>query len=536
MSNEDSCFEGLEDIPNDSSLMLIEEKADFKVNIVKEQAVANKKKKDRERKKLEREEKRKGKANRPCDLCGNGNTEHLHSVKNFTMEQRDLLGQLTNKTVLSSYYICCEHFEPHNFEKQSKNHKLVIKENFATGYWTKEPERRRIEKSDEPYVKRKRELSKNELKKKIAKLAQESENEMIEMNEIQQEKEVKIMNHFHGEIDDLMEYNNQLLIENELLKKANQSLVDENNFLHEAARSRTFDKLILSSDPEDQKYWLGIADSTKLSSGMNDISCGWGHVKMLSVLLVWMRQGFTFKMLSALTQVSEQCLRDRVFEAIKKLEGWAKSQIIFPQVEVWRTLGPENLLKEYRDILFLFVDGTVVKIFTPSDIKSSRSFYNSKHGFCAWVFFAVVTPDGRIVYISDAREGSIHDKTHWNNSNIVDKLGANYKSIEGIKFAVGGDKAYPGLKRPDGWFSYVTMTADDEDVDDGVVVGVDYIKDPGIARFRSVVERTFVAMKRWKILENESLLTRLEYGELQRLILLIAALTNYQLTEHGKTW
>jgi hypothetical protein len=58
----------------------------------------------------------------------------------------------------------------------------------------------------------------------------------------------------------------------------------------------------------------------------------------------------------------------------------------------------------------------------------------------------------------------------------------------GFKLAIGGDKAYPNIARPPNFLSYVTMTANAE-CDDGKD-GVDYIRDPDIAPFRSVVERS----------------------------------------------
>ena len=133
------------------------------------------------------------------------------------------------------------------------------------------------------------------------------------------------------------------------------------------------------------------------------------------------------------------------------------------------------------------------------------------------------------LYVAGVREGSVHDKTHGNQSGVVYLLKEAYPlTSEEHTFAIGGDKAYPGLERPDGWKSIVTM--------DGMKDKVDFFRDSGIAKFRAVVERTICAVKKWRILRNESFLTKIDGNELNELHLVICALTNYQLQYHGGTW
>jgi len=78
--------------------------------------------------------------------------------------------------------------------------------------------------------------------------------------------------------------------------------------------------------------------------------------------------------------------------------------------------------------------------------------------------------------------------------------------------------------------------SDDEDNEDMNVSWWkgNFIADPRIAPFRAVVERTIGAMKRWQILTNEPLLSRLNKFEMNQLVQLIAALTNFQL-KYNKT-
>jgi hypothetical protein len=62
---------------------------------------------------------------------------------------------------------------------------------------------------------------------------------------------------------------------------------------------------------------------------------------------------------------------------------------------------------------------------------------------------------------------------------------------------------------------------------------VHFFRDAGIARCRAVVERTICAVKKWRILRNKSFLTKIDVWKLNELLLVICALTNYQLQCHG---
>ena len=72
--------------------------------------------------------------------------------------------------------------------------------------------------------------------------------------------------------------------------------------------------------------------------------------------------------------------------------------------------------------------------------------------------------DGKIVYISNVRSETEHDKTHWNKSNAPDLLEQLYCSEwNGKTLLIGGDKAYRGMRRPNGWENRVTKSAEEEE-------------------------------------------------------------------------
>ena len=93
---------------------------------------------------------------------------------------------------------------------------------------------------------------------------------------------------------------------------------------------------------------------------------------------------------------------------------------------VWIAATSAELRNEYCFVLFFFVDGTVLKIWTPSDKKVAHACFNSKHNHHGLVFFIVVAPNGRILYVSDVCDGSTHDKAHWNSSGVIEILKEAY--------------------------------------------------------------------------------------------------------------
>jgi hypothetical protein len=78
-----------------------------------------------------------------------------------------------------------------------------------------------------------------------------------------------------------------------------------------------------------------------------------------------------------------------------------------------------------------------------------REMFGAKNGATAWTFFIVVTPRGRIVYVSDVDGASNTDGTQWKKSGCCEALVAKYGSDS--KFIIGGDKGYVHASPPAGW-------------------------------------------------------------------------------------
>ena len=202
------------------------------------------------------------------------------------------------------------------------------------------------------------------------------------------------------------------------------------------------------------------------------------------------------------------------------LAKWGQSKIRWPTPKEWHDdssrIKEKQEYSDYAKKLFFFVDGSVLKVFDTSDVKASRLMRNTKHGCPSFVFFIMVTPSGRIVYVSEHLvAGTCHDKTHFLKDGVVAKIEKEFPSpkvvIDSVEYelVLGGDKAYPFAPLPKGWHWYITKSGEDtKDVNEkGEEVGkrakkvplTNVIFDPGIARLRSVVERSIGRVKAWPI-------------------------------------
>ncbi len=196
---------------------------------------------------------------------------------------------------------------------------------------------------------------------------------------------------------------------------------------------------------------------------------GWEPKEFFDYGLLWARQGCSFQELgfyiSCLGSVS--CLtnlldKDRT-TAARRMEQWidcvypcALNQIQLQSLPLWILHTPEELREQFPNCLFFFVDGTILKMWTPDEAKLRRAAYNNKHGCFSWSFFIVVDAVGHIVYLSNLELGARHDATAWNMSTVVSELENFYEASEPWVFCIGGDKAYPNIDLPDNWeVSYV---------------------------------------------------------------------------------
>lgn len=222
--------------------------------------------------------------------------------------------------------------------------------------------------------------------------------------------------------------------------------------------------------------------------------------------------------------------------AIKSLSKWGRKQVYFLSDVEWLSnsskITENEDFQRYENILFYFVDGTIIEVQDTSDPLMSQTIRNGKHGCSAIVFFIMVAPGGIVTYLSEEfTEGCVHDKTHFNADNTCRKLQEFYPSattiINGKEFhrELGGDKAYPHADKPPGWNWRITKSG--EHTKDVTEEGKDIrgtrakklakkkqlenvIFDPGFARLRSVVERAIGRIKSWPVFSSPSFCSNLQ--------------------------
>jgi len=239
-------------------------------------------------------------------------------------------------------------------------------------------------------------------------------------------------------------------------------------------RRRPYDVIFdVAEKNEGTSQLLGIKDYEKLFD-IKEISALFQDIRkhdddltpieLFKYGLLWARQGLSQVELGIYLNRNRSSAGRRMVTWVDILYPWAKSQITFFDIPEWLLHHPEELRSQFPKHLFFFVDGTVLKMWAPSDSRCRRKHYNSKHGCHAWIFFVVVDPSGHIVFLSNVDVGSKHDSTHWNEIDVASKLEKFYENMEnddGYILCLGGDKAYPGIDLPKGWHLYVTMSAEE---------------------------------------------------------------------------
>lgn len=221
---------------------------------------------------------------------------------------------------------------------------------------------------------------------------------------------------------------------------------------------------------------------------------------------------------------------------IDSLSKWGRKQIYFLLDEEWlfysSKIFENEEFKRYENILFYFVDGTIIEVQDTSDPLMSQTLRNGKHGCPAIVFFIMVAPGGIVTYLCEEfSEGCMHDKTHFNSDGTSRKLQEFYSTatvtINGKEFQreLGGDKAYPHAEKPPGWKWRITKSG--EHTEDVTPEGKEIhgtqakqmtkknqlenvIFDPGFARLRSVVERAIGRIKSWPVFSSPSFCSNLQ--------------------------
>jgi hypothetical protein len=330
---------------------------------------------------------------------------------------------------------------------------------------------------------------------------------------------------------------------------------------------------------KETKNWIGVADFEDFFAIIKPYlkSCllnrpAWEQRNFAECMMAWIRQGFRLKCVSYLLQPDRDVstMKRGLKNFLRELFPWALTMIRYPTLQEWKSSHSDEILKTFPCRLFYFVDGTILEVWTPSDIAKNRNRFNTKHSCPSISFFVVANPIGRIVYLSPIGPGNYHDATAWNEAfefpghvmvddgslevkeekKLVTQLEEVYPKPWTIDerdytLCVGGDKAYPEIILPADWHVYVTMTAEHQaiesepsDQSSAYLINNDRRrhKSPELAKYRAVVERVIGAMKKFKILLNVEYVSQIKDDILHKLLYLIAAIVNYNLDCGGTSY
>lgn len=340
-----------------------------------------------------------------------------------------------------------------------------------------------------------------------------------------------------------------------------------------------------ATDTRDKNtlYWMGVHNfsaiwkqvSRYFSAGRRGPPRLYGDAQLFGMFLLWMRQGFSYEHMAKISGTDESVIRVHFRRIAIALQPWVLEQVYFPDIPAWISQTSEKFrsIEIFKNHVMFFVDGTILKCFSPINPPLRRARWNPKHKTAARAFSILVTEKGEIVWVSEIMSGKVHDRDAWNNSGVAQELRKKYgtqypqkkPTIDNPILSVGGDKGYPHIVLPQGWKLYVTKTAITElqanpmaQMDDNELVSqsestsseisseqnsatdssdehknFDHLPNSDnriftkeLAQFRSVVERSFRDVKCWQILGNRYF-TSSKRSRLHRVVRIICAIVNW---------
>lgn len=267
------------------------------------------------------------------------------------------------------------------------------------------------------------------------------------------------------------------------------------------------------------RKFLQVAEPKLKSSNHHSYST----LDRLKCFLYVLRTGASSRHMELLSGIPQKSVCRLMEDVSRDLLPLFEENIKLLDIPEWVRHSTRITDEEFKEKLFYFVDGTVLRTNDTYKQNESRLLFNGKHEIPAWVVFLLVSPKGHIAYVSnEVVTGSVFDCTHWNTSTAVSTIENKYREpkihFENIEYSmcIGADKAYPYMTVPKHFALFITQSGEN------TVEGTDGLQIPGpldtiaksdpllkdvnfttkIAKWRSVVERTIGRFKRYQILES----------------------------------
>ena len=171
--------------------------------------------------------------------------------------------------------------------------------------------------------------------------------------------------------------------------------------------------------------------------------------------------------------------------------------------------------KKYKNIRCI-IDCTEVHVQSPTNFEAQGNQYSSYKGYTSYKFLVAVAPNGAIMFVSDAFEGSISDKEIVRQSGFLDFLEAGDVVMADRGFLIEDylNERNVKLIRPPFLGTRDRFTPQEEAL----------TKD--IAKHRIHVERSIERMKKFKILQK--IVPQNLQPVFTQMVFVIACLVNFQ--------
>jgi hypothetical protein len=343
------------------------------------------------------------------------------------------------------------------------------------------------------------------------------------------------------------------------------------------AQNDSIEPLYKTKIAEERILWLGIDNFEEL---WNDTlrnkeyerrgpPSKFSRMEQLAITLIWIRRGFPKSVLATMCGLSDRRIDAIVSEIVDDLQTWTSKMLQLPEIDFWRHCTPPSFQETFPNTLLFFVDGTILPLFHSQVTEFNKAHWNPKHKILSISFTILVTPNGRVVFVSEPYPGKWHDRKVWYRSGINEALVKKYfrqmldlrAENDGPILAIGGDKGYLGLIFPEQWRLYITKSvpnaAESEElsgfsqvkhedkISDNIKIHVlagDQRKTHSfavgkvrremqmypkhLAKFRSTVERSIGTIKDWQLLQNRYFTSNTYITSISPVIRIVCALLN----------
>ena len=163
---------------------------------------------------------------------------------------------------------------------------------------------------------------------------------------------------------------------------------------------------------------------------------------------------------------SRNAINKIVSSTLKMLATVLEKHIRMPrdieEFVTWCDVDVYNQTDMLVDYLTLFIDGTPIPIYEPTDREVKRIFWKFYKKQSCFTLLVLCAPNGRIVWRSQLYPGEATDSGVYKEEGLAQMLGDYFKEWQCLvdgkqeRLAVAGDKGFPAVKLPEQFYLMIT--------------------------------------------------------------------------------